>query len=53
MKKFISKIKNNPKLLGALSLCLVTMSAASSNAICFAIFHDVEKPKALDSLKKY
>lgn len=53
MKKIISKIKSNSKLLSTLSLCLITVSAASSNAICFAIFHDVEKPKALESLKKY
>lgn len=53
MKKIFKKISSNGKIIGFLSLTVVAMSTYGANTKCYAIFHEVEKPKALDLLKKY
>ncbi len=49
MKRFF----NNKGLYSILSMFVLSISAFGANAPCIWIYHDLEKPKELDSLKKY
>lgn len=53
MKTKINGFMKSAKLLSFLSICLVAISTYGANTQCVAIFHELEKPKSLDLLKKY
>ena len=53
MNKTIRWISTKGKILSFLSLVIVAISTYGANTKCVAIFHDVKKPRSLDSLKKY
>ncbi|MFI3213250.1 MAG: hypothetical protein R3Y24_07895 [Eubacteriales bacterium] len=53
MKKIVKRFMRKENLFNMLSLSIMAVSVYGANTRCVAFFHDIEKPKSLESLKKY
>ena len=53
MENQFKKLISNKQVVNMMAVFAVMFGTFSANTQCICIFHDLEKPKSLDALKKF